>query len=138
MDMITTEGEQILNVCAPEISRIDFIDRLPAELAIQVLAHLDAADLARASLAAKAWHGIISSQHIWRESYLREKTGTYATSSPIEPGTGLGVPALQPCVNWKDAYRVTEELRKRWNEGNATSVYLNGHSDSIYCLQFDE
>lgn len=138
LEMVTTGGDQILNGCAPEISRIDFIDRLPVELAIQVLAHLDAADLARASLVSAAWHEIAASQHIWRESYLREKTGTYATSGPIEPGTGLGVPSLQPNVNWKDAYRVTEELKKRWNEGNATSVYLNGHSDSIYCLQFDE
>ncbi|ROW14995.1 hypothetical protein VPNG_03428 [Cytospora leucostoma] len=137
-DMVATTGALITHGCAPEISRIDFIDKLPVELAIQVLAHLDAADLARVSAVSKAWREINSSQHVWRESYLREKTGTYATSSPIVPGTGLGVPALQPNVNWKDAYRVTEELRKRWNEGNATSVYLNGHSDSIYCLQFDE
>lgn len=138
LDMVTTGGEQILSGCASEISRIDFIDKLPVELAIQVLAHLDAADLARASLVSTTWREIASSQHIWRESYLREKTGTYATSGPIEPGTGFGVPAVQPDVRWKDAYRVTEELKKRWNEGNATSVYLNGHSDSIYCLQFDE
>lgn len=81
---------------------------------------------------------MVSSQHIWRESYLREKTGTYATSNPVQPGTGLGVPAVQPRINWRDAYRVTEELGQRWKRGHATSIYLNGHSDSIYCLQFDE
>lgn len=138
LDMVSSEGAEVLYGCAPEISRIDFIDRLPAELAIQVLAHLDAADLARSSLVSRSWRDMVSSQHIWRESYLREKTGTYATSSPVQPGTGLGVPAIQPNITWKDAYRVTEELGKRWKRGHATSIYLNGHSDSIYCLQFDE
>lgn len=138
LDMVTSDGAQVLYGCAPEISRIDFIDRLPAELAIQVLAHLDAADLARSSLVSRPWQEMVSSRHIWRESYLREKTGTYATSSPVQPGSGLGVPAIQPNINWKDAYRVTEELGQRWKRGQATSIYLNGHSDSIYCLQFDE
>lgn len=136
LDMVTAEGNAILGACAP--SRVDFIDRLPVELAIQVLAHLDAAGLATASLVSSTWRDIASLQHIWRESYLREKTGTFATSEPIKPGTGLGVPALQPSINWKNAYRATEELAKRWKQGKANSIYLNGHSDSIYCLQFDE
>lgn len=136
LDMVTAEGDVVLGACAP--SRVDFIDRLPVELAIQVLAHLDAAGLATASLVTRTWRDIASLQHIWRESYLREKTGTFATSEPIKPGTGLGVPALQPSINWKNAYRATEELAKRWKQGKANSIYLNGHSDSIYCLQFDE
>lgn len=79
-----------------------------------------------------------SNQHIWRESFLREKTSTYATSGPIRPGRGLGVPTVRPSNNWKDIYRVRDELDRRWGAGEAKSVYLNGHLDSIYCLQFDE
>lgn len=135
-DIVTAEGDVVLGACAP--SRVDFVYRLPVELAIQVLAHLDAASLAPASRVSKAWRNVTSLQHIWRESYLREKTGTYATSEPIQPGAGLGVPAIQPNMNWKDAYAATEELSKRWKQGKATSVWMNGHSDSIYCLQFDE
>lgn len=135
LEMVTGEGE-VLRGCAP--SRVDFIYRLPAELAIQVLAHLDAAGLATASLVSRTWRDVVCTQHVWRESYLREKTGTYATSEPIQPGTGLGIPMVQPDIDWKDAYRATEELAKRWKQGKATSIYLNGHSDSIYCLQFDE
>jgi hypothetical protein len=29
-------------------------------------------------------------------------------------------------------------LNDRWKTGKARAVYLNGHTDSIYCLQFDE
>lgn len=136
LDMVTADGDIVLGGCAP--SRVDFVDRLPVELAIQVLAHLDAAGLATASRVSKSWRDVASLQHIWRESYLREKTETYATSEPVKPGTGFGVPAVQPMIDWKNAYRATEELAKRWKQGKATSIYLNGHSDSIYCLQFDE
>lgn len=121
-----------------DISRVDFISRLPFELAIQVLAQLDAATLVKANLVSRRWSAILNSQHIWRESFLREKAGTYATSGLVKPGAGLGVPAIQPSNDWKDIYRVKHDLDAKWKTGSARSVYLHGHSDSIYCLQFDE
>ncbi|KAL1862887.1 hypothetical protein VTK73DRAFT_6580 [Phialemonium thermophilum] len=122
----------------PDISKIDFVSRLPVELAVQVLSYLDAQALAAASRVSRTWNWVVSNQHVWRESFLREKTGTYATSGPVKPGTGLGIPTVQPSNNWKEIYRVKEELDRRWKEGKVRPVYLNGHSDSIYCLQFDE
>ncbi|KAL0932419.1 F-box and wd40 domain-containing protein [Colletotrichum truncatum] len=120
------------------ISRLDFVSQLPVELAIQVLAHLDAVALGAASQVNRYWQRMIKNQHVWRESFLREKTGTYATSLPVQPGTGQGVPVITPSVDWKQVYKVKEELDMRWKEGKARPVYLNGHLDSIYCLQFDE
>lgn len=120
------------------ISRIDFITKLPIELAIHVLACLDAAALAKASEVSQNWKKIVANQHIWRESCLREMTTTYATSGPVAPGTGLGIPPVSPSNDWKEIYRVKQELTHRWKAGKARPVYLNGHSDSIYCLQFDE
>ncbi|KAL2123509.1 hypothetical protein VTJ04DRAFT_3964 [Mycothermus thermophilus] len=120
------------------IAKVDFISRLPVELAIQILALLDAATLATASRVSSTWYRVIQDQQIWRESFLREKTQTYATSGPIKPGTGLGVPPLRPTNNWKEIYRAKTQLDKHWRQGRARPVYLNGHTDSIYCLQFDE
>ncbi|KAF4976750.1 hypothetical protein FZEAL_6629 [Fusarium zealandicum] len=120
------------------ISKIDFISKLPTELAIHVLACLDAAALTKATGVCQNWKKIISNQHIWRESCLRETTTTYATSGPIMPATGLGVPAVAPTNDWREIYRVKQQLSQRWKGGKATPVYLNGHKDSIYCLQFDE
>ncbi|PKS10387.1 hypothetical protein jhhlp_002138 [Lomentospora prolificans] len=120
------------------ISRIDFITQLPTELAIQILSQLDAAGLLTASQVCRDWRDTVANQHIWRESFLREKTATYATSGPIRPGAGLGVPSVKPTNNWRDIYCAREELDARWRRGEAKSVYLNGHLDSIYCLQFDE
>ncbi|KAK3368575.1 WD40-repeat-containing domain protein [Podospora didyma] len=121
-----------------DIVKVDFISQLPMELAIQILAQLDAATLTTASRVSRSWHQVSKNQHIWRESFLREKTTTFATSGNVKPGTGLGVPAVHPDNDWKEIYRVKGELDKRWKEGKARAVYLNGHSDSIYCLQFDE
>ncbi len=99
---------------------------------------MDAAGLAVAARVSKSWSAVARNQHIWREAFLREKTSTYATSHPVTPGAGLGVPAVRPENDWRQIYRVKQELDRRWKEGKARPVYLNGHRDSIYCLQLDE
>lgn len=120
------------------IVKVDFVSRLPAELAIQVLALLDGNMLNTASRVSKRWHWVVQNQHVWRESFLREKTMTYATGELVKPGIGLGVPPVRPSNDWKAIYRVREQLDKRWKDGKPRHVYLNGHTDNIYCLQFDE
>lgn len=120
------------------ISKVDFVVSLPTELAIQVLTYLDAAALAKASRVCQRWSKIVSNPHVWRESCLRETTKTFAMSGPILANTGLGVPPSLPNMDWKLIYKAKLELKKRWLEGKARAVYLNGHTDSIYCLQFDE
>lgn len=123
--------------CEP-ISRIDFVNALPTELAIHVLAQLDAEALAMASAVCKSWAKVIENQHIWRESCLRETGATYATSGAVQPNVGLGVPPITPNNDWKHIYRMKQDLTQRWKDGRARPTYLNGHTDSIYCLQFDE
>lgn len=120
------------------ISRVDFVAMLPTELAIHVLTYLDAAALGKASRVCQQWKKIVSNQHVWRESCLRETTRTFAMSGPIQANTGLGVPRSLPTNDWRQIYKAKNELKNRWLEGKARAVYLNGHTDSIYCLQFDE
>lgn len=133
---ISEDGSMLAQDC--NISRIDFIKALPSELAIHILACLDAAALAKASVVSRHWNEVVRNQHIWRESCLREMTTTYATSEPVRPGAGLGVPEVVPTNDWKQIYRAKLELAQKWKEGKARPMYLNGHTDSIYCLQFDE
>ncbi|KAL2270545.1 hypothetical protein VTJ83DRAFT_2729 [Remersonia thermophila] len=120
------------------IAKVDFVSQLPVELSIQILSLLDAATLATASRVSSTWYRIVQDQQIWRESFLREKTTTYATGGPVKPGAGLGIPPNRPTNNWKEIYRVKTQLDGHWRKGKARPVYLNGHTDSIYCLQFDE
>jgi F-box and WD-40 domain protein 1/11 len=120
------------------ISTVDFISALPAELSIQILAHLDHHSLVNVGLVSHKWAQVAASQHVWREAFLREKARTYAMSKPITPGVGLGIPAMSPNTDWKDLYRIRQELEGKWNTGKAEPIYLIGHLDSIYCIQFDE
>jgi F-box and WD-40 domain protein 1/11 len=138
---VDDDEDQDVNVSGLQdanISRVDFVARVPVELAIQILSCLDCAALASASLVSRRWNDVVASQHVWRESFLRAKTTTYATGRAVAPGTALGVPAVKPEVNWRELYRVREELDHSWKIGSAKPIYLNGHQDSIYCLQFDE
>ncbi|KAI1419336.1 quinon protein alcohol dehydrogenase-like superfamily [Xylaria sp. FL1777] len=121
------------------VVRVDFISELPQELSVQILAYLDATQLGVASQVSRLWNRVIQDQYIWRQSFLREKTHTYATSLPVQPGVGAGVPSLRPGNDWQKIYQAREELDRQWKIGTqARAVYLNGHLDSIYCLQFDE
>lgn len=120
------------------ISRIDFIAQLPIELAIQILAQLDHYALAQAALVSRRWLQVSSTNDVWRGAFYREKSSTYAMGGPVRPGMGLGMPSVQPEKSWKEVYRVKQELEANWRDGKAKPVYLNGHLDSIYCVQFDE
>lgn len=120
------------------ISRIDFISRLPTELATHILAQLDPDTLINIPFVSHRWNQISRTPHIWHEVFLREETRTYATSSPVALGAGLGLPALTPNNDWKELYRIRQQLKRNWLAGKAEPVYLNGHLDSIYCVQFDE
>jgi F-box and WD-40 domain protein 1/11 len=119
-------------------SRVDFIHLLPLELSIQILSHLNCHGLAQAARVSHTWHRISCNHHVWREAFLADKSRTFATSAPVEPGSGLGLPEIQPHTAWKEVYRVRQELDMKWKRGETTPVYLHGHLDSIYCIQFDE
>lgn len=120
------------------ISRVDFLAELPIEIAIQILAHLDHNSLRATSAVSQSWNQVSGSYHVWREAFLREKTKTYAMSQPIKPGSGLGLPYYTENTDWKELYRVKQQLENNWREGKAEPIYLHGHLDSIYCVQFDE
>jgi F-box and WD-40 domain protein 1/11 len=120
------------------INRVDFITALPIELAIHILSQLDHRSLTAAALVSRNWLKISSTSHVWREAFCREKSSTYAMSGPAIPGTGFGLPTVLPDRPWKEIYRVRHELEANWRGGKAKPVYLNGHLDSIYCVQFDE
>jgi len=120
------------------IDRVDFIAKLPNELAIQILEKLDHYALTRTALVSKTWRQVSCDNQIWRRAFFREKSKTYAMSGPVPLGVGLGLPSPDPNHNFKDLYRIRQELEYNWQEGKAEPIYLNGHLDSIYCVQFDE
>jgi F-box and WD-40 domain protein 1/11 len=35
-------------------------------------------------------------------------------------------------------FMVNKELHSKWNRAEMTYKYMKGHTDSVYCVQFDE
>lgn len=130
--------EQLHQPVLNEISRRDFIGDLPNELAIQVMESLDHKTLLSTMMVSRRWAEVASSQHVWKKIFIREQSRTYATSEPLALGKGLGLPNSTPETDWMDLYRIRVQLQRNWMQGTAEAVYLSGHVDSIYCVQYDE
>lgn len=118
--------------------KVDFVNFLPLELSIQILSKLDELSLTRAALVSRAWNRVSSSGHVWREAYCRDWSHGYAISKPLRPGDGHGLPPVIPNMPWKVIHKARRQLKDNWNAGRARHIYLTGHLDSIYCVQFDE
>ena len=60
--------------------------------------------------------------------------GTTIAGSGLAPGLGKTVSRQE----WKSMWRARKALQQRWIDGHAAAIYLEGHTDSVYCVQFDE
>lgn len=139
--------------CASPIARADSVadkkkmldpfQRLPAELATTVLSNLDAASLVRAERVSHSWHEHAASPHVWRNVFLRQfEPEVHVSPAPIHMG-GRGVGRMAganpaPAQHWKKMFEARSVINRRWRAGAPAAVYLNGHTDSVYCCQFDE
>jgi F-box and WD-40 domain protein 1/11 len=126
-----------------EKKMIDPFQRLPAELATTVLSNLDAASLVRAERVSRSWNEHASSPHVWRNVFLRKhEPEVHVSPAPIQMG-GLGTGKMAggnpaPAQDWKQMFRARSTIDGRWKAGTPAAIYLNGHTDSVYCCQFDE
>jgi F-box and WD-40 domain protein 1/11 len=123
--------------------RLDPVQYLPAELSAMVLANLDATSLATAERVSRTWREAATCPHVWRHLFLRRfEPEVHVSPTPIMMG-GAGVgkslygrPA--PGQDWRQMYKVRKTVDRRWKAGTPNAIYLNGHTDSVYCCQFDE
>ncbi|KAL1953071.1 hypothetical protein VTO42DRAFT_3633 [Malbranchea cinnamomea] len=122
-----------------DIVRKDPANILPAEIMAQILSFLDADSLKQAELVSRTWYAQASSHHVWRDVFYREFR---RRKMPLEATYGkpqsMGLGKALPNRDWKKMYAVRRALEKRWKNGKAAAIYLHGHKDSVYCVQFDE
>ncbi|KAL2813152.1 WD40-repeat-containing domain protein [Aspergillus granulosus] len=122
----------------PGLVRVDPITFFPTEIMAQVLSHLDPESLMNTELVSRKWREQASSKHVWRHVFHR----CYAQQRPANPrprthlAAGLGKSVFEQ--DWKKLYFVRRALDQRWKNGEAAAIYLQGHTDSVYCVQFDE
>ncbi|KAL2014320.1 hypothetical protein VTN00DRAFT_1845 [Thermoascus crustaceus] len=121
------------------VIRIDPVDYLPTELMAQILSCLDPESLMRAEAVSRSWREAASSHHVWRNVFRQEfgrRQHSSTTTKKKKQSAGLG--KTLPNQDWKRMFLVRQALERRWKEGKAAAIYLHGHTDSVYCVQFDE
>ncbi|KAL4882892.1 WD40-repeat-containing domain protein [Aspergillus karnatakaensis] len=141
---LTQDSESGIGIVlqSPELSdsesdlvRVDPVAFLPTEILSQVLSYLDPDTLMSSELVSHAWREQASSQHIWRHVF-RRCYGQVPSSGTKRTAAGVGKAVFDQ--DWKKFLLVRRALDSRWKEGKAAAIYLQGHTDSVYCVQFDE
>lgn len=109
--------------CAEALmKRVDPVGCLPAEITSQVMSYLDHRSLVSCEAVSRRWREAAVNRHVWR-SVFRAEHGPWES----EPGK-----------DWKRMFAVNKELHSRWTKAEMTYKYMKGHTDSVYCVQFDD
>jgi F-box and WD-40 domain protein 1/11 len=80
---------------------------------------------------------------VWKTVFLRLfEPEVHVSPTPITMG-GPGIGKFKggkplPGQDWKKMYQVRMTINRRWKGCSPSAIYLNGHTDSVYCCQFDE
>ena len=121
-----------------KVERIDFTSYLPNEISAHIFGLLDAQTLTKCELVSRKWRNIVLTPAIWRDSLFYHKSSTFSLGRSVHPNEGLGLPKRESTQDWKRLYRTKTQVETNWKAGHCKASYLNGHTDSVYCLQFDE
>lgn len=100
----------------------DFVKHLPSELVAHIFSFLDHTSLMNCERVSRLWQEVARSPHVWRETFKNQ----------------YGPWKSKPGNDWKKMFHVRQELDLHWRQGKVNEQYLRGHTDSVYCVQFDE
>ncbi|ORY80280.1 WD40-repeat-containing domain protein [Leucosporidium creatinivorum] len=107
-------------------------------------AYADGTSLSRTSSRASssaALSSLASSLSALPPSLTPSRRASSATLPPLGPVPSPSLattPSAPLFLDWPKLYKDRWLLEKRWKEGKAKGTFLKGHTDSVYCLQFDE
>ncbi|KAL8863495.1 MAG: hypothetical protein Q9178_000176 [Gyalolechia marmorata] len=122
-------------------SGVDPFRELPRELFTHILSYLDAPSLISSELVSRQWHSSATDPLVWKQifhSNFRPQTQTIPENSSDFQVGGRGLGNERPDQDWKRMWKVRKALHQRWTDNHAAAIYLEGHYDSVYCVQFDE
>jgi F-box and WD-40 domain protein 1/11 len=100
----------------------DPVTYLPAEISAHILSYLDHRTLANCESVARHWRVAATNPHVWRLVFWNEH----------------GPWQSKPGKDWKTMFIANKRLQERWQKADMSYKYMNGHTDSVYCVQFDE
>lgn len=111
-------------------AKVDFVRLLPQEIVDQVFSSLDIKSLASCTLVCQSWKNAANSDVVWRQQFFKNKYwDTVQDFLPKEDESE---------VSWKLVYQTRYRLEERWKSGNVEAKALKGHSDSVYCVHYND
>ncbi|CAO3688537.1 unnamed protein product [Rhizopus stolonifer] len=109
--------------------KIDFTAIFPIELCSHILSLLTIDSLLSVPLVSRRWASLFYLDDLWKikmlENDWRLKIPKHVTLSEEEK-------------SWYYWFKQRYQLESRWNTGKVAPHYLLGHTDSVYCIQFDD
>jgi F-box and WD-40 domain protein 1/11 len=122
-----------------KLTGVDLVGKLPTEIAAAILSYLDDTALTRCAKVSKRWNTLALDSAVWRSSFL----GRYARAEDnVLPYIQFGGQGLGRRVNqkqeWLKMSRARRQIERNWRAGQPKAIYFVGHTDSVYCCQFDE
>jgi F-box and WD-40 domain protein 1/11 len=104
-----------------------------------ILGSLDEESLANASRVSRAWHDHASANSVWRDFFVSNFSPNKLGRSSYRQIGGYGLGKTKRIAQpWKEMAKARIQLEKNWEKANPSATYFCGHTDSVYCCQFDE
>lgn len=135
---VMVDGLSLQRSRTPHVIRYDPMDVLATELLEHMLTFLDASALLKLQMVSKRWHSLCQSPSVWRQVFYREYAPSRPHSRAIGAPSVAGLGKNRAGQDYRKLYAVRRQIDNRWAKGKAAAIYLNGHKDSVYCIQFDE
>ena len=108
---------------------------LPLELISHIFSYLEPQNILKCEMVSRSWHRATQTQYNWRRLYLSEyKPPDHRAFTSERPSDEEAYPE----THWKSRWKAHMLLTERWMTGDASAFYMEGHSDNIYCVQFDD
>ena len=101
-----------------------------------VLGCLDAYSLISAECVSKQWLKFARNPRVWRQVFYRDFNDAFDDnfdSTPMKVAPADDVKSQ----DWKELWQIRTLIDRRWQTGRAGAIYLDGHTDCVYCVQFD-
>ncbi|KAF9572853.1 hypothetical protein BGW38_008485, partial [Lunasporangiospora selenospora] len=142
--------------------RLDFLSKLPYELAVYILHFVNMHDLTKVARISRTWNQFARDNEVWKNVYLVQqgwKIRLPSVPRPISPDPTLSPEQQQQHrlqvqqltqenqqqqqqwlsrpLNWKLLCHGRKQLEEHWTRTPPRKTHLLGHADSVYCVQFD-
>ncbi|ODQ66024.1 WD40 repeat-like protein [Nadsonia fulvescens var. elongata DSM 6958] len=121
-----SDKASVYSILDNTINSVDFLHEFPREVIELIFLKLTPQDLASCRQVCMSWKEVADSNAVWRNMF-NKKSSDWKVKDPLPDG-----------IIWKNVYKSHHFLDQNWKLGNVSPRILKGHTDSVYCVEFDD